>query len=448
FLIQNNFEHSYERQLYIGNTLRSVLNEEVQKVPLEKISSSRLREIADRKLCDIEVYDLEGKLVSSSIASRTNTPSPTSIPRDILSVLQKNSKAIQVERLSKNGEGYLRSYFSIAHAVGHPIGFVTMNLFESKVGTSHDIPIILGKLLTVYVFLLLIIWSGGLFLVNLLTKPLHTLSERLKAFSIQKINHKLEWKSDDVIGTLTDEYNKMVDKVDIATRELVKNEREGAWQIMAQQIAHEINNSLTPLKLKTQYLNHLSASNHPGSLHRIGEITNDLLHQIEHLAGVAHQFQLFSKLDPPQNTSVSLQSFLEKFIEDFQEKVSHKIVWENNLTLDGDPKVSVDEVHLTTVLQNLILNAEEAIAEYDKGVIIVRVASKDANVIIEVEDNGYGLDVPFGEDIFDPVFSTTTTSTGLGLPICKRIVEFYNGTLSFKTHRTKGTCFSVTLPTV
>ena len=446
FLHENNLDVSYERQLYISETLRKEIIEEVEQNAwgLADFKVRLLAELADRQQCDIDFYDTKGQLIVTSHASAKNSLAPDSIKLAIQTQIRKNVATILVHGLKKGKESIFRTYFGVS--IGKELqGFVAINSFESATGTAQDIPIIMSKLLDVYVFLLLLTISAGFLLILLLTNPLKLLSKHLSNFKLGHQNEKLNWGGDGVIGQLIQEYNKMVETVEQTTKELMLSEREGAWQIMAQQIAHEINNPLTPIRLNIQFLNRILETEQPIEVERVKRITDSLVERVDYLSKVANQFQLFAKLDTPESQPLALKEFLSQFSDTFQtdKKQGYQFLWANELEATSNPIIQIDPHHLEQVLQNIIQNAEKAIEEKANGFISLRLTMEEGKAIIEIEDNGTGIDSNLMDIIFEPKFSTNSSQTGLGLPICRRIVEFYSGHLSFTTEKEKGTCFKI-----
>ncbi|MFK7934719.1 MAG: hypothetical protein AB8G22_14505, partial [Saprospiraceae bacterium] len=255
FLRQNNQTIADERQLNNAETVRKAVVE-YQRLfdwELADFSVAALAQLANRQLCDIDLYDRTGKLVISSIATATNSPAPKLITPNERAQIQANPFSVVTLYFSKPSGNGLQSVLGIRQN-DELLGFIRVSSFERAIGTAQDIPVIMSNLLNVYVLLLLIVWLTALLLLHLLTQPLSLLASRLSNFKPGQQNEKLEWAGQDVIGLLIGEYNNMVDVVEQTTEELAKNEREGAWKTMAQQIAHEINNSLTPLRLNIQFL--------------------------------------------------------------------------------------------------------------------------------------------------------------------------------------------------
>lgn len=448
FLHQNNATISQEWQIYISETLKGeILEEEKQNNwRLENFSVDFLSELEQNKQCDIDIYDTRGDLIVSSFASATNnTVSPPSISKAIIQQIKKNPKAFIINKLPIRNEYYFRTYFGVFGANGFH-GVIAINSFESEIGTAHYIPIVMIKLLSVYVFLLLLTWVSGLFLINLLTKPLQLLANRLSNFQLGVENEKLAWKGDDAIGQLILEYNKMVDKVAETTQELMRSEREGAWQVMAQQIAHEINNRLTPLRLNIQFLTRMVKNQKTEESEGMMRITNGLVEKIDGLSKVATQFSLFAKLENPNVHPIDLKETLAQYFAGYQKKEAYQYTWTDKTLAGLAPSIKMDVFHLHEILNNLLSNAENAMSSEREGKIEMRLKIVGKKAIIELEDNGSGITEPIRENIFEPKFSTTSSQTGLGLPICKKIIQFYDGELSFTTTVGEGSCFSISFP--
>jgi|GEM_PF-3264419 len=444
FLQQNNSVLTRERQIYIAETIQKVISEDFHEFSwnTKRYKDRTLTALADRKQCEIDIYNPRGKLMVSSISTAQNSPAPKQIDKKLRARLQNNSFAIIVKQHKKDDESYLRSVFSIFKN-NQLKGFVAISSYESEIGSAQDIPIIMSNLLNVYVFLLLFTWTIGLSLISLLNSPLQLLAQRLSLFKPGNTNEKLAWKSDDAIGTLINEYNNMVDVVDKTTNELIRSERQGAWQIMSQQIAHEINNTLTPFRLNIQYFSHVVARQDAPSPEVIQRITSSLIEQVDQLSKIASQFKIFAHLEAPETEPIDLVCFLDDFMTPFKTREDVQFDFINLLKNEENPTITIDEDHLRQILNNLISNSENAIPENRKGIIIIVLKKEKNSLSLQIKDNGIGIDPTIQKNLFDPKFSTSSSQTGLGLPICKRIIDFYDGVLNFTTELNTGTCFQI-----
>ena len=448
FLKQNNEAISHEIEIYIAETLRDEILEEQEQYgwDLKDFDAIFLTELANRKQCDIDLYDKNGKLLLSSVASAQNSLAPNIIEQDLQKEIAKNKAIVIVNKEKKGKEYYFRTYFGVSNGDDFQ-GFVAINSFESEIGTANDIPVIMSKLLDVYVFLLLIALAMSLVLINLLTRPLELLANRLSNFKLGTENEKLEWAGDDAIGKLIHEYNAMVDKVEQTTKELVLREKEGAWQVMAQQIAHEINNQLTPLKLNIQFINRILSNQESDELGIVKRMANNVVEQVDKLAEVASQFKLFAKLENPEKEPIDIRIFMEEFYHSYPQKETYNYLFKDAVEKGYHPIIHIQNQHLKQILQHIITNAEDALIEESKGIILLQLKTKDDKIIIEIKDNGNGINPEILDKIFEPKFSVHSSKTGLGLPVSKRLVEFYHGNLTFDTN-SNGTSFSIIFPVV
>ncbi|MFK7809116.1 MAG: PAS domain-containing sensor histidine kinase [Saprospiraceae bacterium] len=448
FLSQNNSSISRERKISASQNLSEELTQGQQhNWELSDLTTPFLRKLSSNRKYDIDIFSPEGELITSSYVSSANNTFTEAPDAEVTKKINANHSLILVEELKTKDqeETYLRTYFGLFKK-GELQGIASISSFTSNVGTAPYIPIVMVKLLNVYVFLLLVSWAGGLFFISLITNPLQLLATRIKNFQLGEKNDKLAWKGEDAIGQLITEYNKMVDKVEVTTKELIKKEREGAWQVMAQQIAHEINNKLTPLRLNIQFLTRVIDRLNAEESETIQRITSGLIEKLDGLSKVAKQFNMFANLDNPSTTPIAIDRFLKDFLATYEKQDDFQYLIKQELTKDIKPIVNVDAQHLTEVLKNIISNSENAIPENRQGVITLSVKTEKERVIIEAEDNGKGIEEETAAQLFDPTFSVNNSQTGLGLPICKRIVEFYNGDLEFESETGSGTCFFISFP--
>lgn len=446
FLNQNNNSIIHDRQLSLSETIRKefTLTQGDETWRPNNISSKYLAKLSERNSVDVDVYDKNGALTASSFSSLTNSQAPKKISDESIHKINDNHALVLVDKTLVNNEPYLRTHFGVFE---NQIlkGYVSFSAHKSEIGMAPYIPIVMVKLLNVYVFLLLLSWGGGLLFISILTRPLQLLSNRLNTFNLGQQNDKLDWKGEDAIGQLIAAYNKMIDKVEETSKEIIKTEKEGAWQIMAQQIAHEINNKLTPLRLNIQFLKRVTNSLNANESERIASISDNLVEKVDSLSKVAAQFRLFAQMDSPSIEPTNLSVFLNRFIDNYQQKEQVDYVL-SNLTPGNLSFINIDKEHLQEILANLFAYSEENIAGLSSGIIRIEVSSINQQVVLKVKNNGPKSAIENHEKIFDPRFSTTSSQTGLGLSICKRIIEFYKGELVFNDTAEEGNTFKVTFP--
>jgi signal transduction histidine kinase len=259
---------------------------------------------------------------------------------------------------------------------------------------------------------------------------------------------KMSYNISDELGMMADQYNRLLDYIDMNTKVLAQAERDTAWREMAKQVAHEIKNPLTPMKLNVQYLHKAWVDKLPNFDERLAKFKENMLDQIDTLSRIAAEFAHFAKLTTPMPEKIEIQTFIQRVI-DFNKISDDDVNIEFYSKLeDNNSFVMADSDHLLRVLNNLIKNAVEAIPKNKLGRVEVSLYEKPAGLIIEVTDNGNGIPDKIREKIFDPNFTTKSSGTGLGLAICKSLVESMNGQITFLSKIGQGSSFFLTLPKI
>jgi two-component system nitrogen regulation sensor histidine kinase NtrY len=294
-------------------------------------------------------------------------------------------------------------------------------------------------------FIFLIAGIVAFFITNRITRSFSFISNKMKEVNLGKENAAIRWKRNDEIGELVKEYNKMVAKLNSSAAALAKSEREGAWREMARQVAHEIKNPLTPMKLSLQYLQK-AIDNNTGNVNALSRsVATTLVEQIDHLSQIAGQFSQFANIGNPKNEIFDLNESLKMTIQ------LHSL--EENTALEWHPVtdsvlVNADKTHINRLFTNLIQNAMQAVPEDRNAHIQIDETLQDHHILITIRDNGNGIPEDVRSKIFTPNFTTKTSGTGLGLAMCKGIVEQSKGDIWFETKEGIGTMFYVKLPVV
>jgi len=274
-----------------------------------------------------------------------------------------------------------------------------------------------------------------------ITKSLKTISDKINTIRLEKRNERIvieETSSE--ISTLVRSYNSMIDELEESAVKLATSEREQAWREMAKQVAHEIKNPLTPMRLTVQNFQRKFEPTDPNIHLKVDEYTKTLIQQIDTMSSIASAFSNFAKMPAQQNETLNVVSIVKLALDIFNEDYIY-------FTSDKTEIIAkFDRTQLIRVVTNLVKNAIQAISEDRKPRIIVNVSTKDDNVIISVSDNGLGVSEENKEKVFEPKFTTKSSGMGLGLAMVKNIVETYNGTITFETESNSGTTFIVSFP--
>ncbi len=421
---------------------RSVSNltnaEDAQNTIIDKIKRSL--SLFDYK---IEYFDDKGfeKLISSSsliLNKKIQLCDP------IIYFKDKNSPEVIVHKyIDDQGFSKISALRNIFWN-NQKIGTLKMSTgFAVNAAGDNRLTNLINTLLNIYVFLFLISASLATFLANSITSPLTSLSTRIKMMRLGKKNETLEWNSQDEIGILIHDYNRMVEQLDESVELLAKSERDSAWREMAKQVAHEIKNPLTPMKLNIQYLQQQIKSGNTDISDMVKNMSESLLEQIEGLTKIATEFSNFAKMPTAENERVLINDLISTVHDLFRKRDDIDIL----LTIPIDELfVFCDKNQLIRVLNNLINNAIQAIPDNTRGNIKIQLNRKGNKAIISVQDNGIGIPENMKSKIFLPNFTTKTSGTGLGLAMCQQIIESVNGHISFDSDEGVGTIFFVNLP--
>ncbi|MBI5916264.1 MAG: GHKL domain-containing protein [Bacteroidetes bacterium] len=408
--------------------------------------SSLIPLISEVHRLDVNIYDKNGNLITSSEAAifKGGLVSDKMGAYGFQSLTRLGYDRRDQDESIGNLQ-YTAAYLPLKDLENNTLAFMGIPYYSRQNELRNEVTDLMSTLLNVYVFLLLI--AGGLAIVvaNSITKKLSELGESLQRLRFGT-NAPIVWKRKDEIGDLVEAYNQAVKKIEESSRLLAQSERESAWREMAKQVAHEIKNPLTPMKLSIQYLLHAYQSNpDPKSIEPLlKRVTNTLVEQIESLSQIATEFSNFAKMPQAENIQFSLNDLAASVHHLFRNERPDMDISIQLPTADFE--VYADRNHVTRVINNLLKNAIQAIPDVQKGVIQMELYQDGDNAILKVTDNGTGIPPEVREKVFSPNFSTKTSGTGLGLAICKSIIEGFNGDIYFETEMGRGTTFFVELP--
>jgi two-component system, NtrC family, nitrogen regulation sensor histidine kinase NtrY len=393
---------------------------------------------------DINIYDLEGNLQVSSnlLVYNKGILSKKMHPLAYYNLHQLNTiQFTQYEQVG--GVPYVSIYRPLRDASGNAFAYLNIPSFTTQNELKEEISNFLVTIINLNAFIFLIAGTIALFLTNRITASFVLISKKMQEVNLGKANEEIEWKRNDEIGGLVKEYNKMVKKLEESAAALAKSEREGAWREMARQVAHEIKNPLTPMKLSIQYLQKAIDNNSPNVKEMAGSVAKTLVEQIDHLSKIASDFSQFANIGNPKKEVFDLHEMLYSLTSLYETTDNLLFKW-----VPEHQKVMVfaDKTQLNRLFTNLLQNALEACDNESKRVISVSEELKEESIVIKVTDNGEGIPLEMHSKIFIPNFTTKSSGTGLGLAMSKTIVEQAKGKIWFDTVEGKGTTFYVELP--
>jgi signal transduction histidine kinase len=403
----------------------------------------KINRISEIHGVDVNIYDPNGNLRLSSQPYYYNK-GLLSRKTDPLAYYKLSSKyLVQIIEDEKVGSlSYMSIYVPVRDAAGQTYAYLNIPYFTSQNELKQEISNFLVTLINLNAFIFLIAGLIAFFVTSRITNSFAIISEKMKEIKLGKTNEAIVWNRNDEIGELVQEYNRMVKQLEESANMLARSEREGAWREMARQVAHEIKNPLTPMKLSIQYLQKAINSNSADVKQISQNVAKTLVEQIDYLSNIASDFSNFANIGNPRMERVNLVTSVRSVVELFNMQENAQVAF---TTAIGDAFIMADKTQLNRLFTNLIRNAIEAAGQED-AVVELHFEVQNEKALVSVSDNGKGIPADLQQKIFYPNFTTKTSGTGLGLAMCKSIVEQMKGDIWFTTEQQKGSTFFVELP--
>jgi signal transduction histidine kinase len=437
-LANQNSRHSEDAESILNNIKSDLQNLDDSEYGLNFLIN-KLKDISYIHDKDLSLHDHTGKLVASTSAKNNLMR----IPFDLwnLNVNHKNSSTKEIKK-SKTDREYLPLYLG-ENYINRNQPFAFIGIDHKSYSASANILDFLSTILNAYIFLFLIAGAIAITIANSITQPLSILTEKLKKFKLGKSNELLEWKSNDEIGTLIHDYNNLTLELERSAGLLAKTERDMAWREMAKQVAHEIKNPLTPMKLSIQYLERATKSDPKNAQELIPRISSTLIEQIDNLSQIANEFSNFAAMPQASNEKIILNEIVETIHDLFRKREDMEF---NMIEPIDDLYVFADRNHIIRILNNLVKNAIQAIPDNKRGKIEIELKREGNDAVIRISDNGTGIPDHMKDKVFTPNFTTKSSGTGLGLAISANMIDSFNGRIYFDTKVGQGTDFYVAIP--
>lgn len=416
---------------------------ETQQFPL--IFKNKIYEIKDIHNLEVYLYDLEGNLLKSSRASLVRDTTDNHMPDYALAGLQNSADKHFVEEFEEDGVKYQSSYSYITDGQFKPLAILNLPYIADDDFINKELTENLQRLAFAYGFMLLIAIALAYFLSSYITRSLNQVSDMITKTRLDTRNERirLDENTTQEISALVQAYNSMVDELEASAARLAASEREAAWREMAKQVAHEIKNPLTPMRLTVQSFQRKFDPKDPGINEKMREYSNTLIQQIDTMSSIASAFSTYAKMPAQQDETLEVAKIVKLSLEIFNEPyIFFEAEDEDNLV------VKFDRTQLIRVVTNLVKNSIQAIEQQqpDQPKVEVKVLSRNDQVLIRVVDNGIGIPESNRPLVFEPKFTTKTSGMGLGLAMVKKIVETYGGAISFTSAEHIGTTFEVSIP--
>ena len=389
---------------------------------------------------NFRIYSLSGVLMSTT---QLMEAAPIQVlPKALLKQLEAKPSERLIDVSSTDGIRMRSSYFYVFGPDGLPLAILNVPYFDDDSLSSLELKAFLLRLVQVYVIMLIIAIVLAFFVSSYITQSLETISAKLNQTKLAKSNTKIELtKASKEISALVDAYNHMVDELEQSAIELAKSQREAAWREMAKQVAHEIKNPLTPMRLSIQHFEQQVAKGSSAWKEQVYEFSQTLIQQIDTMSAIASAFSQFATMPMDQSARINVTETVNRALELYKDAP---------LALDAAETyfAQLDSTQLVRIVNNLISNAIDACAEAHDPRIHARLFGDKKWIYFSVEDNGRGVSEALHERIFEPTFTTKTSGMGLGLSMVKSIVETYGGKVQFESNPDIATRFEVRFPRV
>ena len=404
---------------------------------LDSIFNDKIFEIADVQNVDFSIYNLDGILLNTTLIDSVKTVLNASIIRELndsngLSIIKKNTL---------NNVQYRSSYSLVLDNQSNPIWILNLPYYDDDSLNTYELDSFIIVLAEVYLFLLIIAIIFSYLISVYITKSLSEIGKKITKTRLDKTNKKIQIKArSKEVNILVESYNKMTEKLNQSVEELSKSNKEQAWREMAKQVAHEIKNPLTPMRLTVQSFQKNFDVNDLYIDKKLDEFIKTLIQQIDTMSSIASAFSNFAEMPAQEGGKINIIEITRLALKIFKEK---------HITFNSEYKdlqVSIDRTQMIRIITNLVKNAIEACDKVLDPLIEVIIEFKNKNVLVYIKDNGVGIADDVQDKIFEPKFTTKTSGMGLGLGMVKNLVNSYGGKISFKSKIGQGTIFKIMFP--
>ena len=390
---------------------------------------------------EYSIFTIEGKPLFYSYLPLEIISNNYSLDEDFCKMLVSLEGGKITKENSTDIGKFQSSYTVLKDEFGKKYAILFFPYFQDVSFAESELNVFLTTLYQIYFIMLVVAIVLAYFISRYVTRSIETIRLKIGQTGLLKKNEKILLKNaTKEIDSLVNSYNKMIDDLEDSAEKLAKNEREQAWQEMARQVAHEIKNPLTPMRLTVQSFQRTSSLDSKEEKRKLNDFCDTLIEQIDTMSGVATSFSDFATLPKTQLEKSDIVDATKKVVEIFEQ---------NNINFESSKEsivMKLDKEQWIRVMTNLIKNSIQAIPSDREQKINVEISDSTNSVKIIVSDNGLGVLEKNKEKIFEPKFTTKTDGMGLGLGIVKNIINSHRGKISYKSKPNKGTKFTISLP--
>lgn len=418
--------------------------------------SAFLEGVSAMSKADITLYTPEGKAFKSTspeVFERLLVSDR--IDQDAYESIVFLNQRYHINQESISGNKFFSLYAPLFNSEGKMLAIIGSPFTDETYDFEMDAFLHSAAIITIFIILLLIARFSVSKIVDRMFKPLSEMGRKMSASDVRSLEY-ISYDRDDEMSGIVGSYNRMIRDLSESTRQLAQAERDKAWSLMARQVAHDIKNPLTPMKLQIQRVQRLKARGAEGWEEKFDDMSKLLLDHIELLSDTATEFSMLAKLDDEPMTTVNLDSMIREEISMFDNK--ENITFEY-LGFEG-AKAEAPRPQLMRVFVNLLVNSVQAIEsvqqdaaaagrepEHGRISVSLRNSSEDGFYDIVFEDNGPGVSEEHIPNLFTLNFTTKSSGSGLGLTISRTILEKCGAGISYsRSFSLGGACFTVRYP--
>jgi len=393
---------------------------------------------------DINIYDSKGFLLASS---KPKLFSLGLLSKQINSValleIKKGNESLFSQKENIGTLSFNSTYLPLRNNQGAVFGYLNIQHFNKQRELELQIQQFVVAIMNVFLLLLCVAIIISLLISNRLVQPLKQLQLKVKQIQFSNRNQHIQYTNKDEIGEIVSAYNGKLDELELAIKQLKTNERESAWRDVAKQVAHEIKNPLTPIKLSVQHLLRLYDPSNPASQEKLQTVVSSIIEQIDALTKITNDFSNFAQVPQPVKQNVDIISLTRGCVSvlELTEKIDFIV-----LTKLKEHMVLIDKDQWIQVLNNLLKNATQACAGLENAKVTIQIKALKEGFILEIIDTGCGMDADKLSKVFTPYFTTKSSGSGIGLSIVKQIIEKHGGQISCDSKEGLGSTFIVTVP--
>lgn len=438
--IQNLTDRQNKTEALMASLDYAISHKHISTNDLSNILNNKIYEIADINKHDIIIYNLKGEyLISNRDISLVEEKQ---IPEELVQRIFSSPPRIDIETFDKSKKNTITSsYMILKNNMLEPIAIVYFPYYHNNEVYSN----IIKKYWQTSSIIILVIFLAGffssIFISKSLTKTLTRFAEQMSNFNVFDQNlQPIKYYKNDLLDSLIKSYNRMINRIQNQTALLSMKQKEEAWREMAKQVAHEVKNPLTPMRLMIQNFERKFDPQDPNIKEKLSKMTSSIIDQIDLIAKVATAFSQFSQLPKKHNEILNLNKEISQILTIFND---------NNIHLHSNKEnimINMDKIYLSRIITNLITNAQQAAKEETASTINVYIEQYQKRITISIEDNGIGISEKILPKIFEPNFTSKSSGMGLGLTMVKKMIEDYHGEIIVHSEEGKGTTFTITLP--